>query len=46
MPINPMDYGTKDTLLDVVRTERVHFFDIVDDPATSSSPLISLFQVE
>ena len=32
MPINPMDYSGKDTVLDVVRTERTNFFNIVDDP--------------
>ncbi len=32
MPINSMDYSGKDTVLDVVRTERANFFDIVDEP--------------
>ncbi len=32
MPINPMDYSGKDTVLDVVRTERAKFYDIVDNP--------------
>ena len=32
MPINPMDYSAKDTVLDVVRTERANFFKVVDDP--------------
>src|SRR3989454_2748873 len=32
MPINPMDYSGKDTVLDVVRTEHANFFNIVDDP--------------
>jgi len=32
MPINPMDYSGKDTVLDVVRTERAKFYDIIDDP--------------
>ena len=32
MPINPMDYSVKDTVLDVVRTERANFFNVVDDP--------------
>src|SRR3984893_4447304 len=32
MPVNPMDYSGKATVLDVVRTERAHFFDIVDNP--------------
>src|SRR5258708_28839843 len=32
MAINSMDYSGKDTVLDVVRTERANFFDVVDDP--------------
>src|SRR6266849_6724124 len=32
MPINPMDYSGKDTVLDVVRTERAKFYNIVDNP--------------
>jgi uncharacterized protein (TIGR03083 family) len=32
MALNPMDYSAKDTVLDVVRTERAGFYDIVDDP--------------
>ncbi len=32
MPINPMDYSGKDTVLDVVRTERARFYNIIDDP--------------
>src|SRR6266571_4937000 len=32
MAINSMDYSGKDTVLDVVRTERGNFFDVVDDP--------------
>jgi hypothetical protein len=32
MPINPMDYSAKDTVLDVARTERAKFYDIIDDP--------------
>src|SRR6266581_2822692 len=32
MPINPMDYRGKDTVLDVVRTERAAFYRIIDDP--------------
>src|SRR5437870_3053140 len=32
MAINSMDYSGKDTVLDVVRTERGNFFDAVDDP--------------
>ncbi|HEU5229144.1 MAG TPA: maleylpyruvate isomerase N-terminal domain-containing protein [Ktedonobacteraceae bacterium] len=32
MPVNPMDYNSKDLVLDVVRTESTKFFDIVDQP--------------
>ncbi len=32
MAINPMDYSSKDVVLDVVRTERKKFFDVVDAP--------------
>jgi len=32
MPVNPMDYSAKDTVLDVARTERSKFYDIIDDP--------------
>jgi len=32
MAFNSMDYSAKDTVLDVVRTERANFFNIVDDP--------------
>src|SRR3989304_5718236 len=32
MAINPMDYSGKDTVLDVVRTERANFYRIIDDP--------------
>jgi uncharacterized protein (TIGR03083 family) len=32
MAVNPMDYSGKDTVLDVVRTERANFYNIVDDP--------------
>ena len=34
MPINPMDYSSKDTVLDVARTERAKFYSIIDDPKT------------
>src|SRR6266436_10268581 len=34
MPINPMDYSGRDTVLDVARTERAKFYDIIDDPNT------------
>ena len=33
MPTNPMDYNGKDTVLDVARTERAKFYNIIDDPA-------------
>ena len=33
MAINTMDYSAKDTMLDVVRTERARFYTIIDDPA-------------
>ena len=32
MAINPMDYSSKDTVLDVVRTERSRFYDVIDNP--------------
>jgi uncharacterized protein (TIGR03083 family) len=32
MAVNPMDYSGKDTVLDVVRTERAKFYNIIDDP--------------
>jgi len=32
MAVNSMDYSGKDTVLDVVRTERTNFYDIIDDP--------------
>lgn len=32
MAINPMVYSSKDTVLDVVRTERERFFDVVNNP--------------
>ena len=31
-PVNSMDYGGKDTVLDVVRRESSDFFNLVDDP--------------
>ena len=32
-PANPMDYNSgRDTVLDVARTERAKFYDIIDDP--------------
>src|SRR5258708_21471694 len=34
MPINPMDYSGRDTVLDVARTERAKFYNIIDDPNT------------
>jgi len=32
MAVNSMDYSGKDTVLDVVRTERANFYNIIDDP--------------
>ncbi len=32
MAVNSMDYSGKETVLDVVRTERARFFAIIDDP--------------
>lgn len=32
MPVNPMDYSGKATVLDVVRTEHANFFSVVDVP--------------
>lgn len=32
MSVNPMSYESKDVVLDVVRTERQNFYDIIDDP--------------
>lgn len=32
MSVNPMNYANKDLVLDVVRTERRNFYDIIDDP--------------
>jgi uncharacterized protein (TIGR03083 family) len=32
MAVNPMAYSNKDVVLDVVRTERSNFFDVVEDP--------------
>lgn len=36
--VNPMDYSGKDTVLDVVRTERGRFYAIIDDPKNWESP--------
>lgn len=33
MVVNPMDYSGKETVLDVVRTERARFYEIIDNPA-------------
>jgi uncharacterized protein (TIGR03083 family) len=33
MAINAFDPGSKDTVLEVVRTERARFYDVIDDPA-------------
>lgn len=38
MAINPMDYSAKDTVLDVVRTERARFYSIIDVPQNWESP--------
>lgn len=32
MAINPMAYSSKDEVLDVVRTERAKFYEVIDDP--------------
>ncbi len=32
MAVNSMDHSGKDTVLDVVRTERATFYDIIDNP--------------
>ena len=32
MAINPMAYSSKDVVLDVVRTERGEFYDVIDNP--------------
>jgi uncharacterized protein (TIGR03083 family) len=36
--VNPMDYSAKDLVLDVVRTERGNFYQIIDVPANWESP--------
>jgi len=36
--VNPMDYSGKDTVLDVVRTERGRFYNIIDNPDNWSRP--------
>jgi uncharacterized protein (TIGR03083 family) len=33
MAVNPMDFSGKDTVLDVVRTERAKFYKVIDEPA-------------
>lgn len=38
MAINPMDYSAKDTVLDVVRTERGKFYSVIDDPKNWEAP--------
>jgi hypothetical protein len=35
---NPMDYSSKDAVLDVVRTERGNFYQIIDVPANWEAP--------
>ncbi len=32
MAVNPMEYGSKEVVLDVVRTERAKFYEVIDDP--------------
>ena len=32
MAVNPMEYSSKDVVLDVVRTERSRFYDVIEDP--------------
>ena len=32
MAFNPMEYGSKDSVLDVVRTERAKFYEVIDNP--------------
>lgn len=34
MVVNPMEYSGKETVLDVVRTERARFYEIIDNPET------------
>ncbi len=38
MAINPMDYSAKDVVLDVVRTERGKFYQIIDVPQNWEAP--------
>lgn len=33
MAVNTMDYSAKPLMLDVIRTERARFYDLIDDPA-------------
>jgi uncharacterized protein (TIGR03083 family) len=33
MAINPMAYSSKDVVLDVIRTERARFYEVIDNPA-------------
>lgn len=37
-PVNPMDYSAKDRVLDVVRTERGKFYQIIDVPQNWEAP--------
>lgn len=32
MAVNPMDYGSKDVVLDVIRTERGRFYEVINNP--------------
>jgi uncharacterized protein (TIGR03083 family) len=38
MALNPMDYSAKDTVLDVVRTERARFYGMIDQPQNWEAP--------
>lgn len=38
MAVNPMDFSAKDTVLDVVHTERAKFYSIIDDPRHWEAP--------
>src|SRR5215470_16032693 len=38
MVVNPMEYSGKDTVLDIVRSERAKFYRIIDDPQNWEAP--------
>ena len=38
MALNPMDYSAKDVVLDVVRTERARFYNLIDQPQNWEAP--------